>query len=219
MDPYPGRYVSFFDLDKTILSVDSGSVFIRETVKRGLMSFSELLKIKYLSFLFRFSHRNTLPVVIRMGGVIKGVPVTGLTELTEYVINNYLIEAIRPEIISEIAVHRQNGASIAILSSAISQICRPIGAHIGADDVICTVLESKDGLFTGTAENGFCVGDEKRERLIKYCHENNYDLRGVYYYTDRITDLSSLEIVGHPVCVHPDKKLARLASRRGWRII
>jgi phosphoserine phosphatase len=47
----------------------------------------------------------------------------------------------------------------------------------------------------------------------------NYSLSEAYYYGDSISDLSALEVVGHPVCVQPDRKLSRIAHKNGWRII
>jgi HAD superfamily hydrolase (TIGR01490 family) len=219
MEPQTGGYVAFFDLDKTILNANSGSVLVSEARRRGLISPSELLNIIYLSWMFRLRLKDTLSVVIRIGKRIKGIPVEGLTELAEYIVSNYLINAIRPEISYEIGFHRSNNAAIVILSSAIIQICKPLGSYIGADDVICTVLQTRDGLFTGSAEGSFCIGNEKKMRLIKYCETKKCNLNDVFYYSDSITDLSSLDIVGHPVCVKPDKRLARIARSKGWRII
>jgi phosphoserine phosphatase len=40
-----------------------------------------------------------------------------------------------------------------------------------------------------------------------------------YFYTDSITDLDLLELVGHQVVVNPDPLLKREAAKRGWPII
>jgi phosphoserine phosphatase len=80
-------------------------------------------------------------------------------------------------------------------------------------------MEVADGVFTGSPENSFCLEDEKRIRLKQYCELRNYNLSEVYYYGDSISDLSALEVVGHPVCVQPDRKLSRIAHEKGWRIL
>ena len=36
---------------------------------------------------------------------------------------------------------------------------------------------------------------------------------------DRHSDLPVLELVGHPVAVHADRRLRRLARKRGWEIV
>jgi phosphoserine phosphatase len=73
-------------------------------------------------------------------------------------------------------------------------------------------------VFTGSAENKYCFEDEKRVRLMQYCEAGNYDLTESFYYGDSISDFPALDVVGHPVCVEPDRKLTRIARERGWRV-
>ncbi len=219
MIPTTKKYAAFFDLDKTLLSINSGSVLVRESYKRGTMSISDLLNAIFLSFLYKFNLRDTARIVTGMGRWLNGMTIDEMDALAEHVVNKHLIKAMRPEIYSEIKLHRENNAEIVILSSAIVQICKPIGAYIGADNIICTEMETLDGVFTGRAENKFCFGDEKRIRLIQYCGMRNYNLSEVFYYGDSISDLAALEVVGHPVCVQPDRRLSRISNKNGWRIL
>jgi hypothetical protein len=48
--------------------------------------------------------------------------------------------------------------------------------------------------------------------------ERGYNLAKSYAYTDSITDLPMLEIVGHPTAVNPDEDLRRIAEERQWAI-
>jgi phosphoserine phosphatase len=86
------------------------------------------------------------------------------------------------------------------------------------DGVICTELEVRKGLLTGKPVGKYCFRDEKLLRLKEYCEERNYPLGNVAYYADSIDDLPALEVVGHPVCIAPDKKLTKIAQQRGWQI-
>jgi putative phosphoserine phosphatase/1-acylglycerol-3-phosphate O-acyltransferase len=219
MEPKTKEYVAFFDLDNTLLNVNSGSILVREAYKRGLMNTFDLLNAIYLSWLYKFNLRETSLIVSGMGRWLKGKTLDELNALSEHAVNNHLVDAIRPEIYSEIKFHRGNNAEIVILSSAIIQICKPLGSYIGADNIICSVMEVLDGVFTGSAENKFCFEDEKRIRLIQYCEMRNYNLSEAFYYGDSISDLSALEVVGHPVCVQPDRKLSRISQEKGWRIL
>ena len=47
---------------------------------------------------------------------------------------------------------------------------------------------------------------------------NTFDLDDAIFYTDSHTDLPLLERVREAVCVNPDRKLRRVAERKGWRI-
>jgi len=217
MVPQTKRYVAFFDIDNTILSINSGSALVREAYKIGLMSTSDLLNAIYLSWLYKFHLRDTDLIVSGMGRWLKGHTVDEVNLLSEHVVNKHLVNAIRPEIYSEIKFHKENNAEVVILSSVIIQICRQLGSYIGVDNIICTVMEVADGVFTGSPENNFCIGDEKRLRLMQYCEMRNYFLSEAFYYGDSISDLTALKAVGNPVCVQPDRKLSRIAHEKGWR--
>jgi len=219
MAPQTKRYVAFFDIDNTILSINSGSKLVREAYKSGLMNNSDLLNAIYLSWLYKFHLRDTDLIVSGMGRWLKGHTVDEVNLLSEHVVNKHLVNAIRPEIYSEIKFHKENNAEVVILSSVIIQICRQLGSYIGVDNIICTVMEVADGVFTGSPENSFCFEDEKRMRLMQYCEMRNYSLSEAFYYGDSISDLTALKVVGHPVCVQPDRKLFRIAHENGWRIL
>jgi len=53
----------------------------------------------------------------------------------------------------------------------------------------------------------------------QFAEEQGIDLRQSYFYTDAISDLPMLELVGQPRVVNPDRLLRRHARRRGWPIL
>lgn len=215
----PWSYIAFFDLDRTILKLNSGSVLVREAYKNGFMSTSDLLNAIYLSWLYKLHLRETALIISGMGKWLKGLTVNEVNALSEQIVTNHLLDAVRPELVSEIKFHKANNAEVVILSSVIFQICNSLSSHLGVDNQICTTMEVLDGVFTGLPSGKFCFDDEKRVRLIGYCKDNHYDPGESYYYGDSIADFPALEVVGHPVCVFPDKKLEAIARKRGWRII
>jgi HAD superfamily hydrolase (TIGR01490 family) len=216
MDPKTKSYAAFFDLDRTVLSINSGSVLVREAHKISLMSTAVLLNAVYLSLLYKLHLRDTDRIISSMGKWMKGLRVDQVEILANTVVNKYLVNAIRPEIYSEISFHREKNAEVVILSSVIVEIGKPISAHLGFDNIICTKMQEEEGIFTGLPETKFCFEDEKRVRLLEYCKLKNYKLDEVFYYGDSISDLPALNAVGHPVCVTPDKKLGKIAKQRGW---
>ena len=54
--------------------------------------------------------------------------------------------------------------------------------------------------------------------MREHAARGHVDLPQSYAYSDSITDLPMLELVGHPVAVNPDKELARVARERDWEI-
>jgi HAD superfamily hydrolase (TIGR01490 family) len=212
-------YIAFFDLDRTIISVNSGSFLVRMAYKKKIMSTGNLLNAIIQSYLYKFNLRETNLIILKMGTWLKGLRQETIDDLSREVVDGHLIKSIRPEIVKEIKFHKENNAGIIILSSAMSTICNPVGKYLDADHIICTTMESEQGILTGAPVGNFCFEDEKRARLLSWCKENNYDPAKAWYYADSISDLPALEVVGNPVCVYPDKKLARMAHRKNWRTI
>jgi HAD superfamily hydrolase (TIGR01490 family) len=217
--PHQKKYIAFFDLDKTILRVNSGTLLVRQAYKNKIMGIGDILNAIIQGYLYKFNLRETNLIISKMGTWLKGIRQESIDELCSEVVDLYLINNIRPEIKDEIAFHRENNAGIIILSSAITSICIPIGRNLGVDDIICTTMENELGTLTGKPVGNYCFEDEKRIRLLSYCTENNYDPSTAWYYADSISDFSALASVGNPVCVCPDKKLTRIALEKGWHII
>ena len=219
MEPKTKKYAVFFDLDLTVLSVNSGPIVVREAYRKGMMGTRSILNAILQGYLYKFNLRDTNVIISKMGLWLKGIDNEILLKLSEEVVEKYLKSAIRPEIREEIAFHRENLGEIVILSSVISSISKPIGKLLEADDVLCTEMEVKDGILTGNPVGKFCFGKEKRERLLSFCKEKKYISSEAWYYADSISDLEAFEVVGHQICVSPDRKLATVAAERGWKVL
>jgi HAD superfamily hydrolase (TIGR01490 family) len=218
MEDQPKSYIVFFDLDKTIISLNSGSLLVQQAYKKGLMSTGNLINAIVQAYLYKFNLRDTNRIISKMGSWLRGLKYEIIEELSNEVVDKYLKGSIRPEIIKEINFHKENNATTVILSSAISSICEPISRQLAIDDIICTTMETSEGILTGNPVGNFCFEDEKRVRLLSYCEKYKFDHSKAWYYADSISDLSVFEVVGNPVCVSPDKKLERIANIRGWSI-
>jgi HAD superfamily hydrolase (TIGR01490 family) len=219
MEQKPKTYASFYDLDLTILSVNSGPIVVLEAYRKGMMGTRSILNAILQGYLYKLNLRDTNVIISKMGLWLKGINNSTLIKLSGEVVEKYLEPAIRPEIMDEIAFHRRNNGEIVILSSVISSISNPLGKYLEADSVLCTEMEVKDGFLTGHPVGKFCFGPEKRERLISFCKERNYNPTESWYYADSISDLDAFEAVGHQVCVSPDRKLKQIALKRGWEIL
>lgn len=214
----PRKYIAFFDLDMSILNINSGTALVMEAFRSGLMDFSGLIRSVYYSILYKLKLRDPVIIIRSMTEWLKGIPQEEISSFSKKVVDKHLKKAIRPEIFTEIDYHRENNAEVVILSSVMMDICRHMGNHLGMDNIICTLLEVIDGVCTGLPETRFCFREEKKVRLLDYCKLHNYDLADSYYYGDSIADLPALEIVGNPVCISPDRQLRKVARKRNWRI-
>ena len=94
----------------------------------------------------------------------------------------------------------------------------PIGAMLGVDAVIATQLAISEGRYTGEIDF-YAYAENKATAMVELADQRGYDLTRSFAYSDSITDVHMLEVVGHPHVVNPDKELRRLAVAREWPVL
>jgi HAD superfamily hydrolase (TIGR01490 family) len=212
-------YVAFFDLDHTILKINSGEALLRRAYKNRLLSTGKLIRV-YCLFVFYKAHlTDPLTIIEKISGWLTESTVDEIEMLCNEIVVKDLIPAIRPEIITRIKRHKAEGARVVILSSAITSICTPLAIYLGMDLVIGSELEIINRKYTGRTVNGFCFRDEKLNRMKQYLQANNLTLQNSWYYGDSTDDLPVLKSVGHAVCVAPGRKLKKIARENRWMVI
>ena len=68
---------------------------------------------------------------------------------------------------------------------------------VGADDHVATRMQVADGRYTGEIDF-YCYGPGKADAIRALADERGYVLADCHAYSDSITDLPMLEVVGHP---------------------
>jgi HAD superfamily hydrolase (TIGR01490 family) len=138
------------------------------------------------------------------------------------IVRETLTDVIEPIIYAEALElfdeHHAAGRKVVIVSSAPTEVVGPLAEFLGADDAIGTRADvDADGNYTGELEF-YAYGAHKADAVRKLAAREYINLPMSYAYSDSITDLPMLEVVGHPVAVNPDKELARVAGEREWKV-
>jgi HAD superfamily hydrolase (TIGR01490 family) len=138
------------------------------------------------------------------------------------IVRETLTDVIEPIIYAEALElfdeHHAAGRKVVIVSSAPLEVVQPLAEFLGADEGIGTrAAIDADGNYTGELEF-YAYGAHKAQALRELAAREYINLPMSYAYTDSITDLPMLELVGHPVAVNPDKELARIAREREWEV-
>jgi len=122
------------------------------------------------------------------------------------------------EAVSLIEEHHLAGRDVIIVSASGTEVVEPIGEMLGADGVVATRMEIEDGKYTG--EIGFyAYAENKASAIGELADRHGYDLSRSFAYSDSITDIHMLEIVGNPYAVNPDRELRKQATARGWPVL
>ena len=212
-------YIAFYDLDHTILDGNSATHLVQESRKRGVMSERQFRHAVWLSILYKLHIGNPTKMINRMLSWLKGLNEASIMQLSKEIFEQIIKDTIRPEILETIREHRANKGAIVLLSSASTPICQPVCQFLEMDEMICTVLDSENGILTGTTSGKLVYGPEKKVRMLAFCQENNYDPREAWYYGDSYTDKYVMDAVGFPIAVSPDKQLLKIARRKNWPIL
>jgi len=208
----------FFDMDKTLISENSGALYMRYRYDRGEISGIEVLKgiAAYLQYkLGILDMRNWTRDAMQQ---FKGQSEQDLIAEAAQGFNELVAASLYLEARPLVEQHLAAGHVVAIVSGATRFVVEPLARELGIDHFLYTRLEVEDGLFTGRVDEPICYGEGKIYWLGQLVEEQGIDLARSWFYTDSITDKPLMDIVGHPVAVNPDPLLYREAVRRCWPV-
>ena len=212
------RSAAFFDLDKTVIAKSSTLAFSRPFYKGGLVNRRAVLKASYAQFVYLLQGADE-DSMDKMRDYLKalcaGWPVQQVHDIVAETLHDLIDPLVYAEAVELFEEHRRAGREVVIVSSSGEEVVGPIGAMLGADEVVATRMVVADGKYTGEIEV-YAYGPEKANAVLRLAEQRGYDLAGSYAYSDSVTDVPMLEAVGHPFAVNPDRALRKIANERGW---
>ena len=222
--------VAVFDLEGT-LYYKGGALIWREIVKSRFRRRGGIGKIithvlcqVLLAVLYRLrlisTHKAHLAGTKKMATLFKGFSEEGLDQLAERV-SEKLVGRLRSDIHRILQEHKQQGHRLVLVSGTFQPILQAIGRRLGVHLIIGTMLEKKDGWYTGRLSSPVCFDVQKASMLKEFVRETHLkvDFSRSYAYGDTMSDKPLLEIVGNPVAVYADAKLTAHAREHRWKTI
>ncbi|AJC93641.1 HAD-IB family hydrolase [Campylobacter volucris] len=114
--------------------------------------------------------------------------------------------------------HQDAGHDIAIVSGGLSIYINEFAKIYNIDNVIAVDLEVLNGKLTGNIDGIHTMQERKLYKLSHMLDLNNYDLKKSYAYSDCVSDIPLLSLVGNPNVVKCGKNL-EWAKILGFNII
>jgi HAD superfamily hydrolase (TIGR01490 family) len=222
-DPWrvPGRPAAFFDLDKTIIAKSSTLAFSKPFQAGGLISRRAVLRSAYAQFVYYVGgadHDQMEKMRQFLSAMCAGWDVQTVRDIVAETLHNVVDPLVYEEAVSLIEEHHLAGRDVIIVSASGAEVVEPIGEMLDADGVVATRMRIVDGRYTGDIDF-YAYGENKAAALQRLADEHEYDLSRSYAYSDSVTDLHMLEVVGHPYAVNPDRELRKEALTRGWPVL
>ncbi|HMU40400.1 MAG TPA: HAD family hydrolase [Pseudomonadota bacterium] len=213
------RKAAFFDMDLTLLRVNSGSRWVKYLRKRGEMGLPMLLR----SGIWLLQYRLSLLDMEAVAGMLaKDMTGDSEAETRTKVLEFYRTElqhTISDEAKRVLEEHRAQGDEIVLLTSATPYVAEPLAKELSIPHVLCTRLHVDRGRFSGEVQKPACYGHGKVHHAERFAEAQRIDLAHSHFYTDSYSDLPMLLRVGHPVAVNPDRRLSGYARRHGWPVL
>lgn len=212
---------AFFDLDKTIIAKSSTLAFTKPMFKAGLLSGTTLAKAGIAQAYYQAfgaDHSQLERVKDELSTLTAGWDREEIVALVTETVDEVVAPLVYAEALAIIDDHKRAGRKVVVVSASPEEIVRPLCRYLGIEDVIATRSEVDDeGRYTGNIEL-YAYGTAKAIAIRAMADSEGIDLDASYAYSDSITDLPMLEVVGQPVVVNPDPDLEAVAEERGWRI-
>jgi HAD superfamily hydrolase (TIGR01490 family) len=212
------RIGAFFDMDKTLIAENSGTLLMKHRYERGEIGHLELLKGIAVYLQYKVGVLDIRSWAQSVLAEYRGKSESEIEKQAREWFDALIEPALYPEAEQLVREHEAAGHVVAIVSGATKFVVRPLAARLGIRHMLYTRLEVEDGCFTGRVIDPICFEEGKIYWLQQLIEEEGIDLAKSYFYTDSITDRPLLDIVAHPVAVNPDPMLYREAVRRSWPV-
>jgi len=212
---------AFFDLDRTLIRRSSVLALAGSFRQRGLISRLDLAKSAFWQVLFVL--RGASAERVRRASedgmkILSGFTVEDMQALVGDAMEPVLRPLVYDEPLHLVRRHREQGERVYIVSATLQEIVQHIADDLGFDGAIGSTCEIADGVYTGRSLRA-AHGEGKAEAIRELAALEGLDLAACTAYSDSHTDVPFLEAVGHPVAANPDRKLRRIARRRGWPVV
>ncbi len=211
------RPAAFFDLDDTVLRIDTGTSWMKFLHARGEISRVGLAKAAYWSALYKLAVLDLEALATRLTRDLAGEPEADMIAKAAVWHAQHIAHQVQPEARAAIARHRAAGDVIALLTGSTQYASEVVARALDVPHTLCSRLEVVDGRFTGRLQQ-MCFGRHKVVIAERFAAAHGIDLGRSTFYSDSYNDLPMLARVGTAIAVNPDVRLARHARSAGWRI-
>jgi HAD superfamily hydrolase (TIGR01490 family) len=212
------KQAALFDVDKTLVSVNSARLYMHWRMGRQRARFTDYLRVSKTLFQYSIGTLEPEGAAREAFGNIAGESEAGMRAECRDWYQRVMRQHISSRGRREVDRCLKAGLTCAILSASTPYLTEPLAEELGIPHLICTRLEVENGTFTGRWEPPLCYGPGKVTRALAWAEREGVDLSQSTFYTDSISDLPMLERVGSPRIVNPDPRLLVVARWRGYPV-
>jgi HAD superfamily hydrolase (TIGR01490 family) len=218
---------AFFDVDGTLTDAHVwhgvmdyfADLNMRRWTHRAYMAYHfPLYILMRLGIISDGTFRKPWPA--HLGWYIRGYTLEEAEQVWNWVAETKVKNNWRLDTCQILSQHKFDGYLTVLVSGTPVPLLKRLAKDIGADHVVGTDLEVKDGRFTGRSNGPACIADDKVILTQAYLEQKGIevDYSNSYAYADSVSDHYMLEMVAHPVATYPDEGLRKIAVEKNWQI-
>jgi HAD superfamily hydrolase (TIGR01490 family) len=216
--------LALFDLDHTLLPIDSDHAWGEYTISIGWRDAAEFKRANDAFYdqykagtLDPDAYLRFATEAIRQQGAPKSIAARAAFMVA------VIEKAVQQPALSLLEQHRAAGDTLVLVTATNEFVTGPIAQRLGFEHLIAVELEQgSDGWYTGERKGVLSFREGKVTRVAQWLAARGKtwdDVHRSTFYSDSMNDLALLEKVHTPVATNPDDRLRALATERGWRIL
>lgn len=218
------RNLCLFDLDGTLLPIDSDHAFGEFMVAQGWAD-ADHFQARNNEFYRQYleGNLNQDEYVEFATSAWRHRPLAEAHAARERYMRDVLAPQLRPEALALVREHQACGDLVAIVTATSEFVTGPIAEAFGVPHLLAVQLErDPGGRYTGRISGTPTFQAGKVVRVHDWLNTLGHRLpefARVTVYSDSTNDLPLLELATEPVATNPSAALEAIAVERGWRIL
>jgi HAD superfamily hydrolase (TIGR01490 family) len=217
-------HLALFDLDHTLLPIDSDYEWSRFLVRIGVLD-GDAYERENDRF-FREYQAGTLDIAAFLRFQLAPLAAHPRETLDAWH-RRYMAEVIAPRVLPQarelVDRHRARGDLCALVTATNAFVTAPIAREFGIEHLVATGVElGPDGRYTGRPDGTPSFREGKIVRTGEWLASLGHgldDFDRSWFYSDSRNDIPLLERVTDPVATNPDAVLHATAVERGWPVV
>lgn len=214
--------VAAFDLDGTVIDGESPLKLTTSLIRRRQLPLRKSIAMGWwgVRYRLRLPQVESTPRELLFSALTEPTVEEVDAEISE-IFEQRIRKRIRPGAVKEIERCKSDGMKTILASASFKPITTTIAHDLGFDGHVSTVMEERDGHYTGHVLGRPVQGEEKADKLARFCDDTygagNWTIERSY--SDHYSDIPMLEMAREVAVVDPDGFLARVCKQRGWPIV
>lgn len=210
---------AFFDMDRTLVRVDTATLYMRWQFRCGLARRRDLARVSWWLLQYTLGRADVDAIARLASRPLAGRSEREYAALLEEWVRTDVLPHVADKGRAEVEKRQRAGEHCVLLTGSSPYAAEPVARALGIDHVLCSRLGVRDGVFTGEPVLPLCYGVGKVRSAEAWAVDHGVDLAASAFYSDSISDLPMLERVGEPVVVNPDPRLRVIAALRRWPVL